>query len=50
VTGIEIGWPADVRRTWHIGDFTIWKDHDAYQVAFQRLLRDLQAETSVGPA
>jgi hypothetical protein len=27
-----------------IGDFTAWKDHDAYQQAFTRLLRDLKAE------
>ena len=36
-------WAADVRRRWHIGDFTQWKDHDAYQQAFERLLRDLAA-------
>ena len=37
-------WAADVRRRWHIGDFTQWKHHDAYQQAFERLLRDLKAE------
>jgi uncharacterized protein YjbI with pentapeptide repeats len=37
------GWAADIRRTRHIGDFTKWKDHDAYQKAFDRLLRDLKA-------
>lgn len=37
-------WAADVRRRWHIGDFTLWEDHDAYQQAFERLLRDLKAE------
>jgi hypothetical protein len=37
-------WAADIRRTRHIGDFTDWKDHDAYQKAFDRLLRDLKAE------
>jgi hypothetical protein len=37
-------WAADIRRTRHIGDFTHWKDHDAYQQAFERLLRDLKAE------
>jgi hypothetical protein len=37
-------WAADVRRRWHIGDFTRWKYHDAYQQAFNRLLRDLKAE------
>ena len=36
-------WAADVRRRWHIGDFTNWKNHDAYQQAFERLLRDLKA-------
>ena len=36
-------WAADIRHTRHIGDFTRWKDHDAYQQAFQRLLRDLKA-------
>jgi hypothetical protein len=37
-------WAADVRRTRQIGNFTRWKDHDAYQQSFQRLLRDLKAE------
>lgn len=37
-------WAADIRRSRHIGDFSRWKDHDAYQAAFERLLRDLQAD------
>jgi hypothetical protein len=37
-------WAADIRRTRHIGDFRGWKDHDAYQMAFDRLLRDLKAD------
>ena len=37
-------WAADIRRRRHIGDFSGWKDHDAYQKAFQRLLRDLRAD------
>jgi hypothetical protein len=45
VMEIENGWPADIRRTRHIGDFTNWKDHEAYQKAFARLLRDLKADT-----
>jgi hypothetical protein len=28
-------------RARHIGDFTRWKDHDAYKKAFDRVLRDL---------
>jgi len=40
----EQAWGADIRRTRHIGDFTRWKDHDAYQQSFQRPLRDLKAE------
>jgi hypothetical protein len=35
---------ADIRRTRHIGNFSRWKDHHAYQQAFERLLRDLKAE------
>jgi hypothetical protein len=38
-------WAADIRRTRHIGDFRNWKNHDEYQKAFQRLLRDLKAES-----
>jgi len=38
------GWAADIRRTRHIGDFTQWQDHDVYQQAFDRLLRDLKAD------
>jgi hypothetical protein len=29
-----------------IGDFTRWKEHDAYQRALERLLRDLKVEAS----
>ena len=36
-------WAADIRRMRHIGDFRQWKDHDEYQKAFTRLLRDLQS-------
>jgi len=46
VMEIEVGWPALIRNTRHIGDFRNWKDHDAYQKAFGRLLRDLKAEKS----
>jgi uncharacterized protein YjbI with pentapeptide repeats len=39
-------WAADIRRTRHIGDFRGWKrSHDKYQKAFDRLLRDLKAES-----
>ena len=44
VMEIESGWPALIRNTRHIGDFSRWKDHNAYQQAFERLLRDLKAE------
>ena len=37
-------WAANIRRTRHIGDFRKWKDHDEYQKAFARLMRDLEAE------
>lgn len=44
VMKVEGGWPALIRNTRNIGDFRRWKDHDAYQKAFDRLLRDLKAE------
>ena len=43
VMKIETGWQAHIKNTRHIGDFREWKDHDAYQKAFTRLLRDLKA-------
>lgn len=43
---IEGGWPALIRNTRNIGDFTRWKHLDAYQKALDRLLRDLKAETA----
>ncbi len=39
----KTGWAADIRRSRHIGDFSCWKEHDAYQRAFGRLLEDLRA-------
>jgi len=38
-----VAWASHVKRTRHIGDFCGWKDHDSYQRAFDRLLRDLRA-------
>ena len=37
-------WATEIRRTRHIGNFSRWKDRDAYQQAFKRLLRDLKME------
>ena len=42
-------WAGDIRRTRHIGDFSGWKDHEAYQTALKRLLRDL-SEAAAKPA
>lgn len=39
---IDNGWSADIKRIRHIGDFRKWKDHDSYQKALIRLLRDLK--------
>ena len=38
-------------REYYIPDFSNWMDHDSYQKAFDRLLRDLKAEkgTVVSP-
>jgi len=37
-------------REYFIPDFSNWKDHDSYQTAFQRLVKDLKAEASAGAA
>lgn len=37
-------WAHDIRRARNIGDFTNWKDHDAYMKTLERILRDLRAE------
>lgn len=37
-------WADDIRKDRHIGDFRKWQDPESYQKAFDRLLRDLQAE------
>src|SRR5713101_3759079 len=34
-------WAIEIRHERNIGDFTRWKNHDDYQKAFTRLLRDL---------
>jgi uncharacterized protein YjbI with pentapeptide repeats len=39
-------WAAKLRANRHIGDFRRWKDHDAYQTALQRVLRDLRVEST----
>lgn len=36
VMDIEGGWPALIRNTRNIGDFTLWKRHNAYQKALER--------------
>jgi len=38
----KTGWASSVRTQRNIGDFTKWKEHDAYQKAFARLLKDLK--------
>lgn len=37
-------WAAMIRRRRHIGEFGNWKNHDDYQKAFNRLLRDLKGK------
>ncbi len=45
----KTGWAADIKRSRHIGDFSNWKNHDAYQTAFKRLLRDLAINQTTAP-
>jgi len=42
VTQAAQAWAAKLRRSTNIGDFTRWKDPQAYQQAFEHLLRDLK--------
>jgi uncharacterized protein YjbI with pentapeptide repeats len=37
-------WAGKLRANRNIGDFRHWKEHDAYQKALDRLLRDLRVE------
>jgi hypothetical protein len=46
VTDTDAAWAASIRRQRHIGNFSKWKDHDPYQKAFGRLLKDLKATDS----
>ena len=39
-------WAAKLRRSRNIGDFRAWKDHDAYQAALKRVMRDLRMEAT----
>jgi len=44
VMDIPNGWPATIRRTRNVGDFSNWKDHDSYRKSFDRLIRDLKSK------
>jgi hypothetical protein len=35
-------------REYFIPDFSNWKDHNSYQKAFERLLKDLKTEAKTG--
>ena len=39
-------WAYELRRQRHVGDFRNWKDHEAFENAYARLLRDLSAVQS----
>lgn len=43
VDELKHGWPALVRNTRHIGDFSNWEDDGAFEAALNRVLRDLRA-------
>jgi hypothetical protein len=48
VLDTPVAWAAHLRQKRHIGDFVRWKDQDAYQAAFKRLMRDLKTENDTG--
>lgn len=39
-------WVRLLRGQRNIGDFTCWKEYDAYKKGLERLLRDLKVETA----
>jgi hypothetical protein len=43
-------WARKLRDQRNIGDFRQWKDHDAYQRSFERVLRDLTRKQPAAPA
>jgi uncharacterized membrane protein YgcG len=40
---------AEEVRKYHIPDFSNWKDNEAFEAAFDRLQKDLKAETKPKP-
>jgi hypothetical protein len=42
-------WASQIYDTRNIGNFHQWKNHDAYQTAFNRLVRDLKPELEKKP-
>jgi hypothetical protein len=50
IFGTKEAWAAKLRAGRNIGDFRAWKDHDAYQKALQRVLRDLEVEKAAAAA
>jgi hypothetical protein len=46
VLGTKEAWARLLRGQRNIGDFTRWKEHDAYQRGLERLLRDLKVEAA----
>jgi hypothetical protein len=47
IENIKTGWPADIRRTRHIGDFTDYENSETYQKALKCILRDLRATKEI---
>lgn len=44
IENTDEAWARQVWGTRNIGDFRDWKDHDAYQQSFQKMLSDLRDE------
>lgn len=47
VLSVGTGWPAYLKNTRNIGNFSGWRDRGSYSKAFDRLLRDLKAEEAM---
>ncbi len=49
VVHTDRAWARAIMRTRHTGDFSRWKEHDAYRKGLERLLRDLKHELERRP-
>jgi hypothetical protein len=48
VMTVRTGWPALIKKTRHIGNFSTWEQTDEFQKSYKRLLNDLRVNWAEG--